>query len=326
MKYSKDTRGKQKTSKEDWPAKNRVEPEGMPGVPSVSAASENGRNDDSEYSSNLLEMVVERNNLNTAYKRVKANRGSHGVDSMTVDELLPYLKEHGQAIRKAILEGSYTPEPDRRVEIPKPGGGTRLLGIPTVLDRMIQQAIYVIASDQHIPLDGFTTENLLWCHPKPLPEIAASLNKWIWWYLPDPPNRSVVLKDIINFNAPVDIAEKRDRLLNLTPERHQAKMLESVKNGKVVFPGYKRVRNGKQVLELRFDDIAGCLRTPERGSSKQYLVLYKDGVFETLPSPGTATTLIHRIKGFFIIPVINTKGWSGPRFKWSKCKQDIREA
>jgi len=141
LKYSTDTRGKQKTSKEDWLAKNRVEPEGMPGVPSVSAASENGRNDDSEYSSNLLERVVERNNLNTAYKRVKANRGSHGVDSMTVDELRPYLKEHGQAIRKAILEGSYTPEPVRRVEIPKPGGGTRLLGIPTVLDRMIQQAI-----------------------------------------------------------------------------------------------------------------------------------------------------------------------------------------
>lgn len=141
MKCSKDTRGKQKTPEEDWPAKNRVEPEGMPGVPSVSAASENGRNDDSEYSSNLLERVVERNNLNTAYKRVKANRGSHGVDSMTVDELLPYLKEHGQAIRKAILEGSYTPEPVRRAEIPKSGGGTRLLGIPTVLDRMIQQAI-----------------------------------------------------------------------------------------------------------------------------------------------------------------------------------------
>jgi len=141
LRYSKDTRRKQKTSKEDWPAKNKVEPEGMPGVPSVSAASENGRNNDSEYSSNLLERIVDRENLNTAYKRVKANRGSHGVDEMTVDELLPYLKEHGQAIRKAILEGSYTPKPVRRVEIPKPGGGVRQLGIPTTLDRLIQQAI-----------------------------------------------------------------------------------------------------------------------------------------------------------------------------------------
>ena len=141
MRYSKDTRGKQKTSKEGCSAENRVEPEGMPGVLSVSAASENGRNDDSEYPSSLLERIVDRNNLNTAYKRVKANRGSHGVDGMTVDELLPYLKEHGQAIRKAILEGNYTPKPVRRVEIPKPGGGLRQLGIPTVFDRMIQQAI-----------------------------------------------------------------------------------------------------------------------------------------------------------------------------------------
>ena len=141
MRHSKDALRKQKTSKEDWLAKNRVEPEGMPGVPSVSAASENGRNNDSEYSSNLLERIVDGENLNTAYKRVKANRGSHGVDGMTVDELLPYLKEHGQTIRKALLEGSYTPKPVRRVEIPKPGGGVRQLGIPTTLDRLIQQAI-----------------------------------------------------------------------------------------------------------------------------------------------------------------------------------------
>jgi RNA-directed DNA polymerase len=141
LRHSRDTRRKQKTLKEDWPVENRVEPEGMPGVPSVSAASEDGRNDDSEYSGKLLERVVDRGNLNTAYKRVKANRGSHGVDLMTVDELLPYLKDHGQAIREAILEGSYTPKPVRRVEIPKPGGGTRQLGIPTVLDRTIQQAI-----------------------------------------------------------------------------------------------------------------------------------------------------------------------------------------
>lgn len=141
MRYSKDMHRKQKTSKEGCPAEDKVEPEGMPGVPSVSAASENGRNDDSEYSSNLLARVVDRANLNTAYERVKANRGSHGVDLMTVDELLPYLKEHGQAIREAILEGNYTPKPVRRVEIPKPGGGTRQLGIPTVLDRLIQQAI-----------------------------------------------------------------------------------------------------------------------------------------------------------------------------------------
>lgn len=141
MRHSMDTQRKQKTSNEGCPAKNRVEPEDMQGAPSVSAASENRRNDGNECTSNLLEKIVDKNNLNTAYKRVKANGGSPGVDGMKVDELLPHLRQHGAAIRQAILEGSYAPAPVRRKEIPKPGGGVRLLGIPTALDRMIQQAI-----------------------------------------------------------------------------------------------------------------------------------------------------------------------------------------
>jgi group II intron reverse transcriptase/maturase len=92
--------------------------------------------------SKLLEKVVDRNNLNLAYKRVKRNGGSHGVEGMTVDELLPHLKQHGDQIRQDILDGKYRPQPVRRVEIPKPDGtGVRLLGVPTVVDRMIQQAI-----------------------------------------------------------------------------------------------------------------------------------------------------------------------------------------
>lgn len=141
MRYSTDTQRKQKTPHEGWPAKNRVEPEGMQGVLSVSAAAKNGRNGDNEYSSNLLEAIMDRDNLNQAYRRVKANGGSHGVDGMKVDELLSYLKQHGAAIRQAILEGTYVPQPVRRKEIPKPGEGLRQLGIPTVVDRVIQQAI-----------------------------------------------------------------------------------------------------------------------------------------------------------------------------------------
>jgi len=92
--------------------------------------------------SKLLEKVIDRNNLNLAYKRVKRNGGSHGVDGMKVEELLPYLKQHGDQIRHDLLDGKYRPQPVRRVEIPKPdGGGVRLLGVPTVVDRMIQQAI-----------------------------------------------------------------------------------------------------------------------------------------------------------------------------------------
>lgn len=88
-----------------------------------------------------MEQIVDRNNLNLAYLQVKRNKGSHGVDRMTIDEMLPYLKENGKQLTKKLLEGKYKPQPIRRVEIPKDNGGVRTLGIPTVIDRVIQQAI-----------------------------------------------------------------------------------------------------------------------------------------------------------------------------------------
>src|SRR6202162_5938280 len=89
----------------------------------------------------LMEEVCERENLKEALRRVKANKGSAGVDGMTVGGITDYLKQHWPAIREQLLNGTYEPKPVRRVEIPKPdGGGVRKLGIPTVLDRFIQQA------------------------------------------------------------------------------------------------------------------------------------------------------------------------------------------
>jgi len=110
-------------------------------VPSISPASERRRNDMQEVGDDLLEWILSRDNLNLAYKRVKANKGSHGVDGMKVDELLSFLKQHGETLRQSILVGEYVSQPVRRVEIPKPDGGVRLLGIPTVVDRLIQQAM-----------------------------------------------------------------------------------------------------------------------------------------------------------------------------------------
>jgi group II intron reverse transcriptase/maturase len=90
----------------------------------------------------LLEKIVDRNNMNNAYKRVKSNKGAHGVDGMKVDELLQYLKENGDQLRQSILDGKHRPNPVRRVEIPKEDGKKkRKLGIPTVVDRVVQQAI-----------------------------------------------------------------------------------------------------------------------------------------------------------------------------------------
>ena len=89
----------------------------------------------------LLEAILDRRNMNKAYKRVKANKGAPGIDGMTIEEALPYLREHKDELIGKILRGKYTPSPVRRVEIPKPDGGIRKLGIPTVIDRIIQQAI-----------------------------------------------------------------------------------------------------------------------------------------------------------------------------------------
>jgi RNA-directed DNA polymerase len=88
-----------------------------------------------------MEAVLERENLKTALAQVKRNKGAAGIDGMSVDALPAYLKEHWPTIRAQLLDGTYKPQPVRRVEIPKASGGVRLLGIPTVLDRLIQQAV-----------------------------------------------------------------------------------------------------------------------------------------------------------------------------------------
>jgi RNA-directed DNA polymerase len=88
-----------------------------------------------------MEEVCERENCKQALRQVKGNKGSPGIDRMTVGQLSGYLKEQWPAIREQLLQGTYKPRPVRRVEIPKPNGGVRKLGIPTVLDRFIQQAV-----------------------------------------------------------------------------------------------------------------------------------------------------------------------------------------
>ena len=98
-----------------------------------------------------MEQVVERANALAALKRVKQNKGSPGVDGMTVTELPPYLVTRWEEIREQLIAGTYQPQPVKCVEIPKPGGGTRQLGIPTVLDRFIQQCLLQVLQPQFYP-------------------------------------------------------------------------------------------------------------------------------------------------------------------------------
>src|SRR3989454_6006926 len=96
----------------------------------------------------LMEEVCERETLKEALRQVKANKGSSGVDGMTVMALTDYLRRHWPAIREQLMNGTYEPKPVRRVEIPKPDGGVRKLGIPTVLDRFIQQAVMQVLQER----------------------------------------------------------------------------------------------------------------------------------------------------------------------------------
>ena len=112
---------------------------------------ENNTADADRQADGLLEEIVSPENLNRAYKRVKRNKGAGGVDGMEVDELLQYLKDKGEGIRKSIVAGEYQPQPVRRVEIPKDNGKKRKLGIPTAVDRVIQQAIAQVLTPVYEP-------------------------------------------------------------------------------------------------------------------------------------------------------------------------------
>lgn len=111
------------------------------GVPGATASCDPAR---PEACARLLEAILDRANMMAAYHRVVANRGAAGVDGMSVHDLKAHLVEHWPRIKEELLSGRYRPQPVRRVDIPKPGGGIRTLGIPTVLDRLIQQAMHQV--------------------------------------------------------------------------------------------------------------------------------------------------------------------------------------
>ena len=99
-----------------------------------------------QNTASLIEAMLERENMLKAYKQVVRNKGAPGVNGMTTEDLKDYLKEHWLQLRDEVLSGRYRPSPVKEVEIPKPGGGVRKLGIPTVVDRLLQQAIHQILS------------------------------------------------------------------------------------------------------------------------------------------------------------------------------------
>ena len=137
---------------ENCPQKVAAEQRGYAGVPASVRIAENNDIIADLPTDSLLKRIISRDNMNAAYFKVKSNRGAGGVDKMSVDELLPYLREHRLSLLQQIRDGKYKPNPVRRVEIPKEERGkARKLGIPTVVDRVIQQAIAQVLTPIYEP-------------------------------------------------------------------------------------------------------------------------------------------------------------------------------
>ena len=147
--------------------------------------------------------------------------------------------------------------------------------------------VFILAVKNDVTIPEYLTDTgPNWLHNKSAANLGKSLPGWIWWKADKPRNRRAGLNDIIDFSIPYN----KNEVLQLIPPKHKEK-LDSMKNA--VATGYRRTRSGKQCLEVRFDGVAGCLRTPEGGSSKQFLIVKHDGVLNArLLSPREAARLM----------------------------------
>ena len=244
MKDTKEYDKSRQLHKEGYLQENRVELKGNVEVHSISSMSKERGDNANGYGNDLLEKIISRDNLNNVYRRVKANKGSHGIDGMTVDELLQYLKENGQNLRKSLLKGRYKPKPVRRVEIPKPDGGIRLLGIPTVVDRVIQQAIAQIL----IPIyEKKFSNNSYGFRPKRSAKQAVEK-----------------CRDYINagckWTVDLDLAKYFD---TINHDKLIRTISEDIKDGRVIFLILKYLQSGVMVNGVVMDTEAGV---PQGGS------------------------------------------------------------
>ena len=137
--------------------------------------------------------------------------------------------------------------------------------------------VFVVAVQEQLDTTDFEDLGPNWLHSDSVTQVISSLEGSVFWSMSFPKCRSKTLSEIIDWKAPEFDEAKTERLLSIIAPRHVS-LLESIpKSQRAVFPGYRRTRNGKQVLELRFDNISGCLRTAEGGSSRQFLILHEKG-------------------------------------------------
>jgi len=144
-----------------------------------------------------------------------------------------------------------------------------------------RRRVFVVGVDEHMDISADKLDGPGWHHPKNIQLAAQGLKNWVWWRLDKPKNRTTDLRDVVSLDEPWDHPDKTAHVLSLIPENHLRRMKLAVENGFNIFTGYRRIRNGRQVLEIRFDGLAGCLRTPNGGSSRQVVVAYVGDEYRT---------------------------------------------
>lgn len=163
--------------------------------------------------------------------------------------------------------------------------------------------IFVIAVDASIdPGQEHIDDGPNWLHSEPIRRVAEGLKNWIWWRIPEPEPRRSTLADIVEWDAPFSNQESEERNLRLISPRHRATLDAVECDEQFVAPGYRRTRDGQQVLELRFDCTAGCLRTPEGGSSRQVLVFKKNGELRSRLVTVRETARLMGVRDSYLLP------------------------
>jgi len=163
--------------------------------------------------------------------------------------------------------------------------------------------IFVVAVDSSIePAREHVDDGPNWLHSEPIRRVAEGLSNWIWWRIPEPEPRRSTLADIVEWDAPFADKESESRNLRLISARHRAALDALTSEETFVAPGYRRTRDGKQVLELRFDNTAGCLRTPEGGSSRQVLVFKQNGQLRSRLLTVRETARLMGVRDSYVLP------------------------
>lgn len=164
-----------------------------------------------------------------------------------------------------------------------------------------RKRVFVVAAREDLDISGLYWDEPGWCHPEVVRTVALQVSDWTWWRLPEPPPRSISLENIVDFAAPCDSEMQTQQLVSLLPLRHRQIVETAVLKGeRRVFPGYRRTRQHKQVLEIRDDGIAGCLRTPRGGSSRQVLLLVENGKIRSRLLSAQETAALMGAPGFVL--------------------------